>query len=161
MENQSEQINIPSEIKQLYESDQKDRQAFPIDPTKRLEIRQRDEKRLKKAEEIVAKGGVSDPHELNMLAFIFQHGKTVGDYRQALSLTTQAVHAGLPPQYSLIPQATDRLMIQEQLENGVPLDKLKQKYGTQSILDASGKPFQPPLDGTATTEDLQNFGINQ
>lgn len=96
-----------------------------------------------------------------MLAFIFQHGNTADDYRQALNLTTRAVEAGLSPQESLIPQATDRLMIQEQLDSGVPVNELKQKFGTQERFDEKGESFKPSLDGTVTKEDLKRFGINE
>lgn len=159
MENGIEESNVVSEARQLFESDQKDRQEFAKDPSKGLEIRQRDEQRLKKAKEIAARGEISDPHELNMLAFIFQHGDTIDDYRKALELTTKAVAAGLPPQNSLILQATDRLMIQEQIDAGVPLHELKQKYGTQTRFDENGQPIKPPLDGTATKEEFEKFGI--
>lgn len=161
IEGQSEQIDNSNEIKLLFESDQKDRQGFSKDPTKGLEIRQRDEQRLKKAWEIAAQEKVSSPHDLNMLAFIFQHGDTAEDYQKALDLTTKAVESGLPPQDSLIPQATDRLMVQEQLDRGVPLDELKQKYGTQIRFDECGNQFKPSLDGTITNEDLEKFGIKQ
>lgn len=159
MENGIEESNDISVVRQLFESDQEDRQKFVKDPTKGLEIRQRDERRIKKAKEIVAKGEISDPNELNMLAFIFQHGDTVDDYRKAFELTTKAVAAGLPPQNSLIPQATDRLMIQEQIDSGIPLNELKQKYGTQTRFDEKGQPIKPPLDGTATKEEFEKFGI--
>lgn len=161
MEDQSEKINISSEIKQLFESDQKDRQNFSNGLAKGLEISQRDEQRLKIVKEIVTQGGISDPHELNMLAYIFQHGNTIDDYKQALSLTIQAVEAGLSPKDSLIPQATDRLMIQEQLDNSIPLNKLKQKYGTQTMFDETGKPIKPPTDETITQEEFEKFGIEQ
>lgn len=94
-----------------------------------------------------------------MLAFIFQHGDTIDDYKQALSLTTQAVEAGLPFKHSLIPQATDRLMIQEQIERGVSLYELKQKYGTQTLFNETGKAVKPPLDGTISKEDFEKFGL--
>ncbi|MBI4037162.1 hypothetical protein HY385_01945 [Candidatus Daviesbacteria bacterium] len=159
MEDQVEGINPTSEIRQLFEGDQQDRQNFSKDPTKGLEIRQKDEQRLEEAKEILAKGEILDPEELNMLAFIFQHGDTVKDYQQALELATEAVELGLPPQNSLIPQATDRLMVREQLDKGVPLNQLKQKFGTQVMFDSDGTPVKPQLDGTVTKEELKKFGI--
>lgn len=161
MEEQSEQINTSSEIMKLFLADQKDREEFAEDSTKGLKIRQRDEQRLQKAKEIATRGKTSDPNELNMFAFIFQHGDTVEDYKQALNLTTQAVKHGLPPKNSLIPQATDRLMIQEQRDKGIPLNELRQKYGTQTRFDEAGIPIKPLLDGTVTKEEFKKFGIDQ
>lgn len=83
----------------------------------------------------------------------------MADYKTALKLATKAVEKGLPPQHSLIPKATDRLMLQEQVEKGVPLNKLKQKYGTQVRWDEKGNSFTPPVDGTATDEELKKFGL--
>lgn len=150
-----------SEIRELYETDQKDRIALARDSSIGLQVRQRDEQRLKRAKELIASGDISDPQELNMLAYIFQHGDTADDYRRALQLTTAAVDSGLPIKESLIPLATDRLMIQEQIDRGVPLRELKQKYGTQIRYDEDGNAFQPPLDGTATKEDFEKFGLEQ
>lgn len=161
MENQKEGIENTTEIKQLFESDQEDRSDFSKDPSKGFKIRKRDEKRIKKAKEILAKGGNFKAEELNMLAFIFQHGDTIDDYKQALSLTTQAVERGLLPKHSLIPQVTDRLMIQEQLERGVSLYELKQKYGTQTLFNEIGKAVKPSLDGTISKEDFKKFGLEQ
>lgn len=161
MENQSGRGSASSEIHQLFAADRKDRVDFAKGASLGLEIRQRDEQRLQKAKEIAARGGISDPQDLNRLAFIFQHGDSVADYRQALGLTTQAVAAGLPPQDSIIPHVTDRLMIQEQLDANIPLHEVKQKFGTQTRFDETGNPFKPKLDGTATQEEFEKFGIEQ
>lgn len=161
MEDHGEQINPINKVLQLFESDQKDRQLYAQNPTQGLEIRQRDEQRLIQAKKIVANDKISDPQEFNMLAFIFQHGDSVQEYKQALSLTTKAVEAGLPPSLSLIPQATDRLMIREQLDRGVSFDKLKQKYGTQTMFNEKGEPITPVLDGSATIEEFKKFGIER
>lgn len=48
MENQKEGTENTTEIKQLFESDREDRSDFLKDPFKGLEIRKRDEKRIKK-----------------------------------------------------------------------------------------------------------------
>lgn len=159
MKNQTKGVNFEEEIRQLFESDQADREQFSQNPTIGPEVNRRDQQRLKKAKEILENYQPSNPHLLNMLAFIFQHGVTVNDYRTALELATKAVENGLPPQHSLIPKATDRLMLQEQVEKGVPLNRLKQKYGTQVRWDEKGNSFTPPLDGTVTKEELKKFGL--
>lgn len=161
MEDQSEPNNPVSDIKKLFQMDQADREEYARDASKGLAIRQRDEQRLKRAKEILAGNKIIDPHDLNMLAFIFLHGDKVEDYEKALELTTQAVEAGLPPDYSLIPQTTDRLMIQSQLDRGVPLEQLTQRYGTQTRSDPNGNLFKPKLDGTVTKEEFEKFGIEQ
>lgn len=150
-------------IEELYREDRADRIAYAKESNQDqgLEIRKRDEQRLEQARGILASREVTDPNELNMLAYIFQHGDNLDNYRRALQLTTQAVKLGLPPQDSLVCHATDRLMIRQQLDNGVPLNQLKQKYGTQTLFDQEGKPFIPPLDGTATEEELDRFGIDK
>lgn len=154
-------MDSEGEIRPLYTSDQTDREAYAKKPVPEvgLAIKQKDEQRLQKAREILAQGPITNPHALQMLAFVFQHGETVNDIRTALKLTTQAVEAGLPPQYSLIPQATDRLMIREQLDRGIPLEELTQKYGTETMFNPDGKPLVPKLDGTATEEELKKFGL--
>lgn len=159
MDNRTEFIIQEGEIRKLYESDQADRAAFAKNPSIGSEIYQRDKQRLQEARNILKGGDITDPHDLNMLAFIFQHGQEIQDYEKALELAIKSVEVGLPPENSLIPQATDRLMIQKQLDQGVAFNQLKQKYGTQVLFDSTGKPFTPSLDDTATKEDLQKFGL--
>lgn len=65
------QINVEEEIRRLFESDQSDREKLSQNPNSGLEIYQRDQQRLKKAREILENYQPSDPHLLNMLAFIF------------------------------------------------------------------------------------------
>lgn len=149
MEDLAENIHYSDKIKALFEADQADRVNYAKNPPKGLEIRKRDEEPLQKAREILEKEQIFDPHALNMLAFIFHHGDSIEDSQKALELATKAVDLGLPPENSLIPQATDRLMVREQLAAGTPWNKLTQKYGTETLFDERRHPFKPKLDQTA------------
>lgn len=156
-------MDSESEIRSLYTSDRTDREAYAKKPVPEvgLAIKQKDEQRLQKAREILAQGPITNPHALQMLAFVFQHGETVKDIQTALELAIKAVEMGLPPQNSIIPQATDRLMIREQLDQGISLEELTQKYGTQTMFNPDGKPLVPKMDGTATEEDFKKFGLTR
>ncbi len=153
--------NLSEEIDKLYESDQLDRQLLSDKNfTGSLEeIGLRDENRLQNAHNLLKHNKVTNPHDLHKLAFIFQHGGKIDDIAKALEISEQAVAHGLPPQYSLIPHATDRLMVYKQKIQGIPISEIKQKYGTQYTLDEQGNTIQYKVDGSATPEELEKFGL--
>ncbi len=148
-----------SEVRNLFDSDQSDREQLASDPAKASEIRQRDEERLEKARGILANGNITNPHQLNMLAFVFLHGYTGVDYQIALKLATKAVEAGLEAKNSLIPQAIDKIMIEAQRTKGIPEHQLVQKLGTQVLINKEGTHFKPKLDGTAAKTEFAKYGI--
>lgn len=143
---------IGEQIQSLLDADQKDRDLLQNDPDRASEIAKRDEQRLEDAKRMITNTEITDPSSLHNLSFIFQHGSTVEDFKIAQELALKAIDAGLPPEVSLYPQATDRLMLNKQLQNGTQESELRQKFGTQVYN------FKiPPVDGTATEEEMEKF----
>lgn len=100
---------------------------------------------------------ITDKDDLHLAAMIFQHGENSADYATALQLAQDSINAGLEPSVSLIPQATDKLMAQQQIERGIPLDQVKQKFGTQWIRKDDGIKIIYPVDGTATEAEIKKY----
>ena len=145
----------------LYIEDQSDRETYPEDPhdPKIKEIIQRDNERLNIARELIRSNTVKDAKDLHFVSFIFQHGNNVEDYAQALKLAMKAVEKGWPPELSLVPHATDRLMIQEQLDRGMSIQDTVQHFGTQTYTTENGIEFKPSLDGTLTDDERKKFKL--
>lgn len=98
--------------------------------------------------------------DFNTAAVIFQHGFSPEDSRMAFELSLKAIGAGQQAEASLVPAAFDRFIIQTQLDNGVPIDQVRQRFGTQTYPDSKGDMFKPALDGQATPDELHLFGIH-
>lgn len=153
---------ISEEVEKLFQEDQSDRELLhKSDGSLNEDIRNRDRQRIEKARNLLKKSTITNPHELHMLAIVFQHGEDVADIQKALDLSMQAVKNGLPPRYSLVPQATDRLMVYEQQKKGVPPEDILQKFGTQSWSDGRGFYTTYMIDGSATREDLEKYGLQE
>lgn len=154
--------DLDSQVMKLFREDQADRELLASNLTNHaLEVQHRDEVRLKKARDLLTKEEITNPHALHMLSMIFQHGNSEDDIQKALDISKKAVEYGLPPAYSLIPHATDRLMLYKQQRSGIPLNDIKQKFGTQYRHDEDGNIIYYSLDGTATDEELKQFGLQQ
>lgn len=111
------------ELAKIFEMDQADREPGP-DGIDLAVVNERDANRRRQTLEILRKGNVRTSEDFRHAAYVFQHGKTIGDFRLALSLAWVA--ATIDPDNedakSLTAAAWDRLLMNQ----GQP-----QWYGTQ------------------------------
>lgn len=143
--------SIATELERLYTEDQEDREGDK-DPR---EVEVHDAERIKRARELYALvPQMTDPETLHYLSYLFQHGPEIEDTERALEISQIALDKGLERKASLAPQATDRLMLRRQEAMGVPVHELRQKFGSQRLLEND---FVPQLDGTVTPEELAFF----
>jgi len=105
------------------------------------------------------KGELTTDSDFNTAAIIFQHGESTVDCKHAFELSLKAINAGQPTRAALTPATFDRFMIYAQLNQGIPLDQVRQRFNTQTLPDASGDQYRPLLDGQATPDELRLFGI--
>lgn len=106
------------------------------------------------------KGELKTDSDFDTAAVIFQHGFSPEDSKTAFKLSLKAIGAGQPAEAALTPAAFDRFMIHTQLNQGIPIERVKQRFGKQTYPDAQGNMFKPALDGQATPDELQLFGIH-
>lgn len=132
----------------------------PAAKTKLLhEMRLSDRVNRLEVQKMIDTGELRTAADFNTAAIIFQHGENTVDCRKAFELSLKAIQAGQPASASLVPAAFDRYLIYEQLDRGVPLDQVTQRFNTQTLPDAQGGRFRPGVDGKATKDELQLFGL--
>jgi hypothetical protein len=131
---------IPTEAKNLFDDDQRDR-VDHLDKTNPAFFAEREKNRYKKAQEIFAQYE-QDPQSLAgedmlHLAFLFQHGQISEDYNKAQKLASEAEKKGVEGATWLSSAAEDRYLV----SLGKP-----QKWGTQFIHTAEGWRYATPLE---------------
>lgn len=145
-------------IDQLLEDAKNDRKKYSEGER---DLINNDEARIKIVQELVNKGDLKTAEDFLKASLIFLYGSTVQDLEGGLQLSKKAIELGLPPYKSLIPQATDKLMITKQTRIGIHKSLAKQKFGTQIALWMdNGKSISfCPIDGTVTQQELDIYGI--
>lgn len=145
-------------LQELLEQSQNDRKKYTEGDNQLI---LNDNARINKLRELFKKGGIKTAQDLLIASLLFEYGQTIQDLEAGLICSSKAVELGLPPHKSLIPQATDKLMVTKQIRVGVHKSLAKQKYGTQiSLWMDNGKSVSfCPLDGTVTEEELTTYGI--
>lgn len=125
-----------AELLAVYIEDQKDRRGdLPTD------LRERDSKRRRNVEELIASGALREPEDFYHAAMIFQHGETSGDYWRAHDLARKGAELGHRAARWLAAAAYDRWLMRQ----GKP-----QKYGTQYV--SEGKRWRLWEVDPATTD---------
>jgi hypothetical protein len=109
---------VNQELYALFDEDQADRRGeFPAD------LSERDQRRRRRVEQLLAEGTVVDPDDLFHAAMVFQHGADRAHYLRAHELAKRAAELGSTrPARWLAAAAYDRWL----MAGGLP-----QKYGTQ------------------------------
>lgn len=145
-------------IDQLLEEAQNDRKKYTEGEK---DLINNDEARIKVAQEMIKRGDIKTAEDFLKTSLLFLYGNTIQDLEGGLKLSQKAVELGLPPYKSLMPQATDKLMITKQTRIGIHKSLAKQKYGTQIALWMdNGKTISfCPLDGTITQQELDIYGL--
>jgi len=116
-------MNMQEELALLYQQDQADRSQWQtLTPEQQKSVGQRDEKRLQRVEELLAKGALQDAEDYFHAAMVFQHGRIAEHYWQAHELAKRGAELGHPTSRWLTAAAYDRWLMCQ----GKP-----QKYGTQ------------------------------
>lgn len=117
-------------LAELYHEDRQEHSAVPPVGTPEYAIlRERDRERRRRAAEAVARleqGEGTSPDDLYHAAWLFNHGETPGEARQAHDWARAAAEAGHAPARWLAAASYDRWCMYE----GRP-----QKYGTQFVPD--------------------------
>jgi hypothetical protein len=116
-----------SELSNLFEADQQDRADHPPYGTAAYwELRQRDQERRQRVQELIEAGQLHAPEDYYHAARIFQHGDTIEEIWRAYQLAKQSADLGHRPGRWLAAAAYDRWLMYQ----GRP-----QKYGTQFVPD--------------------------
>jgi hypothetical protein len=96
------------------------------------------------------------PEQFKDASIIFIHGETVGDYLQSFNLSLTAIELGMHPADTLLAQAFDRYTIQKQKDAGIADIDIKQRFGTQAILE-DGEKRVYLVDDEDTEEEKKIF----
>jgi hypothetical protein len=109
---------VNQELRGLFDEDQADRRSqLPAD------LAERDQRRRRRVEQLLAEGTVADPDDLFHAAMVFQHGADRAHYLRSHELAKRAADLGSTrPARWLAAAAYDRWL----MTGGLP-----QKYGTQ------------------------------
>lgn len=144
------------EIKRLYDEDQKDRIEKLWERDEKL-MQERDNARLQRVLELIAKNQLKTPADRLHAAMILQHGYETKHYELAHELSKQAADDGYVPEKDevdplwLAAAAKDRSLMSQ----GRP-----QLYGTQFRKDsADGSWYLYEVDPTVTDEERARFHI--
>ncbi len=107
------------ELLALFVEDQEDRKGdLPA------ELPERDRKRRRRVDELIATGALTEPEDYFHAAMVFQHGETLDDYWRAHELARKGADLGHRGARWLAAAAYDRWLLRQ----GRP-----QKYGTQYV----------------------------
>lgn len=133
------------ELRALFDEDQADRRGeFPAD------LDERDQRRRRRVEQLLAEGTVVDPDDLFCAAMVFQHGADRPYYLRAHELAKRAAELGSTrPARWLAAAAYDRWL----MTGGLP-----QKYGTQYRF-ANGRWVLHEVDPTTTDDERARWGV--
>jgi hypothetical protein len=137
---------VHQELRALFEEDQADRRGeFPTD------MYQRDERRRRRVEELLAQATLTDPDDLFHAAMVFQHaGGDRACYLRAHELAKRAAELGSTrPARWLAAAAYDRWL----MTGGLP-----QKYGTQ-YRSANGRWVLHEVDPTTSDEERAHWDV--
>jgi hypothetical protein len=136
---------VNQELGALFDEDQADRRGkFPTD------LPERDERRRRRVEQLLAQGAVADPDDLFHPAMVLQHGADRAHYLRAHELATRAAELGSTrPARWLAAAAYDRWL----MTGGLP-----QKYGTQYRF-ANGRWVLHEVDPTTTDEERARWEV--
>jgi hypothetical protein len=137
---------VNQELRALFDQDQADRRGqFPAD------LYERDERRRRRVEQLLAQGTLADPDDLFHAAMVFQHGG--GDrahYLRAHELAKRAAELGSTrPARWLAAAAYDRWL----MTGGLP-----QKYGTQYRY-ANGRWVLHQVDPTTSDQERARWDV--
>jgi hypothetical protein len=87
---------VHQELQALYEEDQADRRGeFPAD------LAERDQRRRRRVEQLLAEGTVVDPDDLFCAAMVFQHGADRAYFLRAHELAKRAARTRFDPTRAL------------------------------------------------------------
>ncbi len=132
--------NNQTEVKRLFDEDQRDREEH-LDKSNPTLFAERERARYQKAQEIFGRYE-QNPQSLSVqdvlhLAFLFQHGQTSEDYNRAYVLALAAEKGGVEDAKWLSAATEDRYLV----SLGKP-----QKWGTQFIQTEKGWRYAAPLE---------------
>lgn len=133
------------ELRALFEEDQADRSGqFPTD------MYQRDQRRRRRVEQLLAQGTLTGPDDLFHAAMVFQHGADRAYYLRAHELAKRATELGSTrPARWLAAAAYDRWL----MTGGLP-----QKYGTQ-YRSANGRWVLHEVDPTTSDGERARWDV--
>jgi hypothetical protein len=136
---------VNQELRALFDEDQADRRGeFPAD------LYERDQRRRRGAEQLLAQGTLTDPDDLFHAAMVFQHGADRAYYLRAHELAKRAAEFGSTrPARWLAAAAYDRWL----MTGGLP-----QKYGTQ-YRSANGRWVLHEVDPTTSDEERARWDV--
>lgn len=109
-----------------------------------------DDERRKEMAGLIARGSVRTGRGWYAAAMVFQHGKTLADFRRAMVYARKSMKLGYGPARWLAAAAEDRYLMK--------LGK-KQKYGTQFRQKKSGIWILHPVLSSTSDEDRKRFDV--
>ena len=133
------------ELRGLFDEDQADRRSqLPID------LDERDERRRRRVEQLLAEGTMVDPDDLFCAAMVFQHGADRAHFQRAHELAKRAADLGSTrPARWLAAAAYDRWLM---------TGRLPQKYGTQYRF-ANGRWVLYEVDPATSDEERARWDV--
>lgn len=141
-----------SELKKLYQQDQKDREnwkewgkSIPVD-----KIRKRDKQRLDRVLEIIDDDALTTGEDHYYAAMVLQHSKKTEHYKLANELCKKAINLGEERAKWLYAASLDRYMLNS--------ERKFQKYGTQYKKNDDGW-YLCPVDPKTTDEDRAEYNV--
>lgn len=141
-------INL--ELEDLYFADKKEREEFDeVDKGALNTLEKNDKTRLARVKEILSEIDIEEIWNCHYLAYLFQHGETIEDYKNAHKYAKKAVDMGSNVTKWLYAATLDRWLVAQ----GKP-----QKYGTQ-FRQVNGKWELLPVDSTITDEERVKYGV--
>ena len=150
---ESDKLTDNDELAQIFAMDQADRDPG-TDGIDWDVVSERDEERRIRALEILRKGEVRTSEDFRHAAYIFQHGKTIEDFRLALSLAWLAATINPDDENArwLTAAAWDRLLMNQDQP---------QWYGTQYRRKDGGSEWQlyDIQEGAVTDEQRQELNV--
>jgi len=136
---------VNSELRRIFEEDQRDRTQRPLPES----LAERDADRRERVHALIDAGGLVEPADYYHAAMVFQHGVELADYWQARELALKAADMGYRQARWLAAAAYDRWL----LTQGRP-----QKYGTQ-YRAVAGKWVLWDVDPESTDEERSRWDV--
>lgn len=153
LEQKDQQPNTSERLDQLVALDQQFRSKGSPDSIPNPET---DRKSREEVRRMIEAGEVKTADDFVKASLIFQHGESLGDFSTAFTLSARAVELGKVPAFTILAQAFDRYMVFKQQQQGVSPENIKQRYGTQALMqDGISKYYF--LDGLVNPDEKVMF----